>query len=88
MLFSSFLITLNRFEFIVRAMAAKFASYFGIAMGTFSGLGLLIGCLATGRTKFNVCGGWKTRFTGRCCVIMVSVEFNEELMTSLSVPET
>lgn len=53
-------------------MAAKFAMYFGIAMGVFSGFGLLIGCLATGRTRFNVCGAWKTRFFGRCCVIMVS----------------
>lgn len=53
------------------AMAAKFAMYFGIAMGVFSGFGLLIGCLATGRTRFNVCGAWKTRFVGRCCVIML-----------------
>ena len=55
-----------------RAMAATFAMYFGIAMGVFSGFGLLIGCLATGRTRYNVCGMWKTRFVGRCCVIMVS----------------
>lgn len=54
-------------------MAAKFAMYFGIAMGVFSGFGLLIGCLATGRTRYNVCGMWKTRFVGRCCVIMVSI---------------
>ncbi|CAB4038471.1 Hypothetical predicted protein, partial [Paramuricea clavata] len=55
------------------AMAATFAMYFGIAMGVFSGFGLLIGCLATGRTRFNVCGAWKTRFVGRCCVIMVRI---------------
>jgi hypothetical protein len=52
-------------------MAATFAMYFGIAMGVFSGFGLLIGCLGTGRTRFNVCGAWKTRFAGRCCIILV-----------------
>ena len=55
-------------------MAAKFAEIFGIVLGVFSGFGLLIGCLATGRTRFNVCGAWKTRFAGRCCVIMVSMD--------------
>ena len=53
-------------------MAADFAGYFGIAMGVLTGIALLIGCLATGRTRFNACGAWKTRFTGRCCIIFVS----------------
>lgn len=62
-----------------RDMASKFAMYFGIAMGVLSGFGLVIGCLATGRTRFNICGSWIARFTGRCCTILVNIHSKEKL---------
>jgi len=40
----------------------------GIFFGGLSGLALLHGFAATGRTRFNCCGGYKRRLLGRCCI--------------------
>ncbi|KAJ7356179.1 Neuronal membrane glycoprotein M6-b [Desmophyllum pertusum] len=43
----------------------------GIFFGSISGLALFHGFAATGRTRFNCCGGWKRRFVARCCIGML-----------------
>jgi len=41
---------------------------FGVFLGSVSGLALLHGFAATGRTRFTIYSGWKCRLLGRCCV--------------------
>lgn len=58
----------------------------GIFFGSISGLALFHGFAATGRTRFNCCGGWKRRFVARCCIGMVST-LNKSSFYSLQLRE-
>ena len=56
-----------------RELASLGIMLLGIFFGGLSGLALLHGFAATGRTRFNCCGGYKRRLLGRCCIGFVSV---------------
>ncbi|KAK3696702.1 hypothetical protein QZH41_013067 [Actinostola sp. cb2023] len=43
----------------------------GIFLGSMSGLALLNGIAATGRTRFSIYTGWKSKCCGRCCILML-----------------
>ncbi|XP_048589595.1 uncharacterized protein LOC116604577 [Nematostella vectensis] len=43
----------------------------GLFLGGMSGLAVLNGIAATGRTRYNVYSGWKSKLTGRCCIILL-----------------
>lgn len=55
-----------------RDLASLGIMLLGIFFGGLSGLALLHGFAATGRTRFNCCGGYKRRLLGRCCIGFVS----------------
>lgn len=44
----------------------------GIFLGCMGGMALLNGIAATGRTRYTVYTGWKSKLTGRCCLFLVS----------------
>ena len=46
---------------------------FGVFLGSVSGLALLHGFAATGRTRFTIYRGWKCRLLGRWCICFVSL---------------
>ncbi|KXJ22903.1 neuronal membrane glycoprotein M6-a [Exaiptasia diaphana] len=47
----------------------KYIMYLGIFLGSLSGLALLHGFAATGRTRYTFYSGWKSKCCGRCCIL-------------------